>query len=104
LDSKILFIGETRGFYCKRNYVAENVCIPNIITEILNEAKKPEEVNSYLKDIGFTHILFNKNEAERISSYGTFKLNNTGEKIWKEFINNLPLLFSHNNVFLYKLN
>ena len=103
-DSKILFIGETRGFYCKRNYIAENVCIPNIITEVLNEAKKPEEVNSYLKNIGFTHILFNKNEAERISSYETFKLNNAGEKIWKEFINNLPLLFSHNNVFLYKLN
>ncbi|MFN3966199.1 MAG: hypothetical protein ACK4JE_00670, partial [Endomicrobiia bacterium] len=102
-NSKILFIGEERGFYCKRNYVAENVCIPNPITEILNKAKSIEEIKSQLKNNGFTHILFNKNEAERLKSYSTFELNETGKKNWQNIIETLPLIYSHKEVYLFEL-
>ncbi len=70
LDSKVLFVGEMRGFYCQRDYELQVVRGDEDIwlqQRILN-ADTIIDVLQDLRHKKFTHLLFNRPEMQRIAT------------------------------------
>lgn len=98
-SAKILFIGENRGFYCLRKYVADSVFEASWILKMVKEAKDSEGLLKKLKEMGITHILVNKVLVSMFYDYEKGKL-----KIIEEFLGKYTeLLYSENNVDLFKI-
>ena len=64
--SKILFLGEARTFYCRRDHVAGTVFDDNVLEEIVNASKTAEDVRNGLKQRGITHLYVNTPELARL--------------------------------------
>lgn len=71
-NSKILFIGELRGYYCKRDYLL-HVGIENIdeekliLRKLIKESDNTYEILRGMNNLGITHILINFPEMSRLS-------------------------------------
>lgn len=100
---KIFFIGEGRGFYCKRNFITVHH-VENPVTNWANNSNSHIELIKKFKDKGITHILYNKNIADITSPFSDFNFTPKGEKNFYDMISNLRLLYSSNNVYLYLIN
>jgi len=100
---KIFFVGEQRSFYCKKKYIASNVFAPNPLIDWANNSKNYLELINKMKSYGITHVIYNKNEGQRLLGYGIFNFSLQGKKNWEELISNTKLLFHYNEVYLYSL-
>jgi hypothetical protein len=58
----VLFIGEQRGFYCRKKYIAANVFARNPFVSWANEARNCDDLILYMKKRNITHILYNRGE------------------------------------------
>lgn len=67
-NSKTLFVGEARNYYTNFNSVANGPFDPDLFTEMANNSKTPEELFNKLKNNGFTNILWNYLEYERLKN------------------------------------
>ncbi|MFN7971773.1 MAG: hypothetical protein U0166_05420 [Acidobacteriota bacterium] len=71
--ARVLFVGETRGLYMERPYVASST---NDRTPIVEYVKASRDLPDLLRRIatdGFTHVLYNPVELERIErDYGPY--------------------------------
>ena len=115
-NSKILFIGELRGYYCKRDYLL-HVGIDGIDKEKLilrNLIKKSDntyEILEGLNSLDITHILVNFPEMSRLAkkslssnSYFEFTEKEKNELTGEFFSCCLEPLASKYKVVLYKVN
>lgn len=116
IDSKILFEGEVRGYYCQLDYVVSSNSYNSdkdiILMDLIKNSERIEVLLENLKRLGVTHILFNKNEMGRFASefmsrqeYYEF----TTEKDIQMFNDlfekgYLDLLYYKYDVFLYQIN
>lgn len=100
----ILFLGECRGYYLQRNFIAASVYDENPFNVCLNQSKDAQDLLDKLIGMKVTHILYNGREAERLGSYKIFDWDKEKDVIvnqfWKE---NLVELYRHNDISLYKL-
>ena len=114
-NSKIFFVGELRGFYCKRDYIL-HVGIDGVNEEKLilrNLIKKCNNTNDILYELnklGITHLLFNLSEMSRIAKnylsidhYFDFPEKEKKELTKEFFSDYLYLLISEYNVSLYEI-
>jgi hypothetical protein len=64
---RVLFVGEMRGFYSEfpREVASHNA--PNRLLEMVKEGWGPDKIKDSLTAAGFTHILFNPVEWERMA-------------------------------------
>jgi hypothetical protein len=71
-DSKILLIGEAKGFYFRRPIVYTVVFNESPFVNALRSADRPSDVLRWLSDRGCTHVLMHWSEIERLrrSRYG----------------------------------
>jgi len=115
-NSKILFIGELRGYYCKRDYIL-HVGIDGIDEEklilrnFIKESNSTNEILQRLKNSDITHILINFSEMSRLAkkslslkSYFDFSEKEKNELAQKFFSDHLHPLASKHNVILYEVN
>ena len=58
-DAKVLFLGESRAYYCERNFVASTVFDDNPFWVAAREAKSSEDLFERMKKLGVTHIFVN---------------------------------------------
>lgn len=65
-DSRVLFLGESRGYYCGRKFSAASVYDENPLLRFAGESATPEELQARLKAAGITHIFLNLGEALRV--------------------------------------
>jgi 4-amino-4-deoxy-L-arabinose transferase-like glycosyltransferase len=115
-DSKILFIGELRGYYCERDYllyvgiegIDENKLI---LRNFIKESNSIDELLDKLKNLDITHILINFPEMSRLaknflSLNSDFDFSDEKKNVLVEefFSYHLTPLFSKNKVTLYKIN
>jgi hypothetical protein len=114
-DSRILFVGELRGYYCRRDYlmhvgiegIDENKLI---LRNLFKKSNNTDEIILELKKYGITHILINYSEMSRlaknylsIDSYFAFYEQEKNELV-REFLSNyLFPLVSKYNVTLYEI-
>ncbi|MBN1822900.1 MAG: glycosyltransferase family 39 protein [Endomicrobiales bacterium] len=84
-DSKILFIGETRGLYCKRPYLINAAGESSYFIEPLKESKNADEYYRLLKEKGITHFLLNVPELKRLYVYGNLYWDRREFGVFNEF-------------------
>jgi hypothetical protein len=58
-DAKVLFVGDARGFYCDRNFVAAGVYNSNPLWTAVKDASSAEDIRAALVRDGITHIFLN---------------------------------------------
>lgn len=89
-DSKILFIGETRGLYSKLDFFTNGAGDFSYFIEWLKKSKSPESFYAILKENGVTHILLNLPEASRLSGYEPFYMEPEDLKVFDGFWKKYP--------------
>lgn len=67
-EAKILYIGETRGYYADRVFIANTAHDVTPIVELTYQAKNVNDLLEKLKTLGVTHIIFNKREGTRLDT------------------------------------
>jgi len=65
-DSRVLFVGESRGFYCERKFTASSVYDENPLFRFAGASATPEELQAKLKAAGYTHLFLNLAEGMRL--------------------------------------
>ncbi|NIN92565.1 tetratricopeptide repeat protein [bacterium] len=105
LDAKVLFIGEARGYYCQRDFVTSLAEDPHsIVTRLVRFCKDSDELLEKLKNLGITHVLYNRREGYRLKGYKIFDWQGDDfpifHKFWK---NNLKLIHTEKDVYLFEV-
>ncbi len=59
-SSKLFFIWENRGFYCKREYISDLIYEASWIVPFISNANSSDKLFSKLKSMHITHILYNQ--------------------------------------------
>ena len=111
--TKILFVGEFRGFYCERDYILQIVRGDEdmFLQQLIHQATGITELVQELQHRGITHILLNRSEMRRIAqnflnrdSYFNWQNEKSRELYQQLFsIQHSHLLFSQHQVELYEL-
>jgi len=105
LDAKVLFIGEARGYYCERNFVtvlAEDS--HTIVIRLVRFCKDTDELLEKLRNLGITHVLYNRREAYRLRGYKIFDWQGDDFPIFHKFWwNNLKLICAEKDVYLFEV-
>jgi len=65
-EDKVLFIGETRGFYLEKKCIVPSANDGQWIAEIFQGAKNVEEISQRMRNLGITHLLVNMEELDRL--------------------------------------
>jgi len=103
-SSYILFLGETRGLYCKRRFLTHTVSEYVPITEWVKKAANEDDVYRILKQQGFTHILLNVREAYRLRSYNMYYWNDKEwdifNRFWAKYVKEL---YNADWVYIYEI-
>jgi hypothetical protein len=66
-DSKVLFVGEARTYYIRKNYDASSAYDKAIIVELVKQSTDLHDLLERLKREGYTHIIYNGFEAHRLN-------------------------------------
>ena len=64
--AKILFLGEARTFYCRRDHVASTVFDSNLLEEIVGRSPKPDDVRYFLEAADITHVYVDTSHLFRL--------------------------------------
>ena len=64
--AKVMFLGEARAYYCRRDYLAPTVFDRHPLAETVAAAETPEDILKDLNEKGVTHILVNSVELARL--------------------------------------
>ena len=59
-DALVLFVGEARGYYCERRFLACSVFDRNPLLEAANACSGPEDLERRMRSLGVTHFLLNR--------------------------------------------
>ena len=102
-SDKILFLGEQRGFYCNKPYIATNAFAQNPFVTWADESADSRGLVTRLKQEQITHILYNKPEGERLRGYNIFNFTPQGEINWKRLLEYLKPVYADKNVCVYKI-
>lgn len=105
MDAKVLFIGEARGYYCEREFVTSLAEDPHsIVIRLVRFCKGTDELLEKLKNLGITHVLYNRREGYRLKGYKIFDWQGDDFPIFHKFWrNNLKLICAEKDVYLFEV-
>jgi len=105
VDAKVLFIGEARGYYCKRDFVTSLAEDPHsIVTRLVRFCRNNDELLENFKSLDITHVLYNRKEAYRLRGCKIFDWQGDDFQIFHKFWrNNLKLIYAENDVHLFEV-
>jgi hypothetical protein len=84
-DAKIMLLGDARGLYCKRSFIANG---PGDLSPMIEWLRVSKNVSDFVGQINknhITHIIFNAPEAARLKGYDVFYWDQREFKIFNEF-------------------
>jgi len=100
-SSRVLFVGEMRGFACPSSFVSPSPYDRPIVCDALERTASASAARVWLLDRGYTHLLVNWGELRRLS-VGRVVLpwrTAEGQKRWRELVTQLgPPIVSENRV------
>jgi hypothetical protein len=99
-EAKILYIGETRGYYSDRVFIANSAHDKTPIVELAHQSRDVNDLLEKLKMLAVTHIILNKREGTRLDkqyNYLHWKTAEDKAKFWEFYHNRLKLLKSIND-------
>lgn len=65
-DSRVLLVGDSRGLYLKRRFLANTRFDTDIMERLANCGKGPDSIRARLEEDSVTHILVNRGELRRL--------------------------------------
>lgn len=102
--SKVLFIGEHRGFHSERVFIAGSVHDDAMILRWIKDCENESDLYSVFVKEEITHMLVSLREGIRVQSYNVYNWNTREMKIfdrfWKKHIKEI---YVADDVFLYQL-
>ena len=88
LNAKVLFLGESRGYYCNRDYIAATVFDNNPFWIAARESTTPGDLAAKVRSLGITHIFLNTSSLYTYVSRDTVAPRDViGGKVFGEFWN-----------------
>lgn len=103
-DAHVYLLGDQRGFYCPRRYTSTSVFAPDRLVNMANTAPSPRAFLSGLRAEGFTHIIHNKREAQRLAPYGIMQFTRQGAAHWTAAVeSHLSLLWQDSDTSVYEI-
>ena len=95
----VLFLGEARGYYCRKRYIASSVFNKTPIVEWAENSGSADELMGILKKNHITHLFINEKEADRLQQeYKIFYWTDKGKKLFSGLIEKYgKQVFFHNN-------
>ncbi len=105
-DSKVLFVGEARTYYIRRNYDANSAYDKTIIVELVKQSSSLNDLLDRLKREGYTHIIYNGLEAHRLNEkFGYFDWENPEEKaLFDRFTStHLETVYKYSESYLFRI-
>ncbi|MGQ0644073.1 MAG: ArnT family glycosyltransferase [Elusimicrobiota bacterium] len=102
-DSRVLVIGDQRGYYIQRPYLAPMALLPTPLKEWAGQSADGADLRRRLAGLGFTHLFFNRREAERLESYRVLDLTDQGRAAWNDLLKGLPRLYEDPGAAVYSL-
>jgi hypothetical protein len=85
-DARLLLVGDPRGYYCPRAYLAPMALLPSPLKDWADGVPDGAALRRKLLQSGFTHLLYNKREAERLKDYRVMDFTPSGRAAWEDFL------------------
>lgn len=85
-DGRLLLIGDQRGYYCPRPYVAPMALLPTPLKDWADGCADGSALRRKLRAQGFTHLFFHRREAERLKGYHVLDLTPSGLRAWEDLL------------------
>lgn len=103
--SKILFIGEPRRYYCKKEVITSSQFDTAIISKLVKESKDIKELLYKLKELEVNYVLYNKNNIGWLNrQFNYFNWENKNQQLlYESFISSLSPIYVAGEVCLYKV-
>lgn len=86
-DAKIIFLGDARSFYLRRDSAASSVFNSEPLADYASRSENADDMYDRLTRDGFTHIIFNPAECLRNKRHLQFRPPHTRE-VFKDFFKN----------------
>jgi len=100
-NDKVLFIGETRGFYLQKKCIVPSANNGQWIAQIFEGAKNVQEVSQRMKDLGITHLLINPQELERLNPlFGYLHLRKEEKILFHKYLRSRRLIGRYRHIYL----
>lgn len=98
-ETKLLFIGETAGYYFRRDYEPVSAYDRHPMAEVLIRHNSPAGVANELSAAGFTHVIWNPGELDRLNQrYEHLPLVGDEARLLWEFLSQCEKAFAANGV------
>ncbi len=102
-ESRLLLIGDQRGYYCPRRYLAPMALLPTPLKGWADGLPDGEALRGKLVKLGFTHLFFARREAERLKSYRVLDLTPSGRRAWEDLLARGREIYRDGDVSVYDL-
>lgn len=104
-NAGVLFVGETRGFYCERRFITHTVYDNNLLQDFLESSNDEEKLLQDFKENSITHILCNFNELRRLKScYSLYNFTTDKAKLFDDFLKkHCKIIYHLNNIYLFEI-
>lgn len=103
--AKILFVGETRAYYCRRDFIANSAFDVPTFQKYYKAANSGAELAASLRRDGITHLLFSEWELQRVQKqYRQYDFTHRDLRILQEFWPDFTeQLYFKNSIGLYRV-
>jgi len=105
-QSKVLFLGEVRSYYCQRDKLVSTQFDTNIILELIHKSNDIKGLMNNLRELGVTHVLYNEIGANWLTKYFDYFhwQNKEEERLYHLFRQDyLKLIYHTGQIYLYRL-
>ncbi|MFH1824565.1 MAG: glycosyltransferase family 39 protein [Candidatus Firestonebacteria bacterium] len=101
-DSKVLFIGETRGYYCHKLFITNSVFDKMLLCHLIENSVSVDDVKQKLIKQNIKYVLINSMEIMRLrTKYSDY---NFEGKLYSDFFKSLnKKIYSNSDVYLYEI-
>lgn len=102
-DARVLLVGDQRGYYMPRAYVAPMALLPTPLRAWADAAGDGDGLRRELLKSGFTHLFFHAREAQRLKDYRVLDLTPAGRAAWDDFLARARPIYRDASVAIYDL-
>ena len=83
--ARVLILGESRGFYLRRDHIASSVFNESPLIAWARESRDGDALADRLRREGITNMVLNLGESERLKGYGMLKFDEAGAAVLRQY-------------------
>ena len=104
INSRIIFLGEDRTFYLKKDFIASSFNDRNLVVQLIRQATDFNSFVEKLKAKGITHMLYSDKGLTRLARLSSlYRLNGREKERLTDYLSRFTLEYQDFRYQLYKL-